>query len=183
MKVIPYHESQVRADQHFEIMKLIFAVWPLPDSSPEQWVKLAQDSWRNNERPDLRRFVIWEASKAIAHGQIFLRTIKWPEKELTVTALAGVCVDPVHQGKGLGKAIVRTALAEANKSDNPVVLFQTDVVEFYLKLGAREIFNRFYNSKNRGTPDANPWWASSVMVYPSTCDFPPGDIDLNGPGY
>jgi len=183
MEITQYQEHELRPVQFIGIMRLVYTTWPSPDTSPERLAEQAQNRQKAGETLGRRRFVVWQDTRAIAHAEIFLRTITCESSDLTITGLASVCVDQSYRGSGLGKAIVKQAFAEADKSGHPVLLFQTGIVEFYSKLGAREVSNRFYNSKNVENPDANPWWEPAVMIYPADCDFPQGDIDLNGPGY
>ena len=79
--------------------------------------------------------------------------------------------------------IARSAFERVDSQLFPISLFQTGVPNFYLKLGARVIDNRFVNSKNKAAPNENPWWDTSVMIYPSSYEWTEGTIDLNGSGY
>ena len=83
----------------------------------------------------------------------------------------------------MGRNVAGWAFEKAGQPGLEVVLFQTGVPGFYEKLGARCVSNRFVNSTNSEDPEVNPWWDEHIMIYPSTCDWPEGTIDLLGPGY
>ena len=55
--------------------------------------------------------------------------------------------------------------------------------EFYARLGARIVDNRFVNSTHVEDPEAYPWLADDVMIYPKHHPWPAGVIDINGPSY
>ena len=61
----------------------------------------------------------------------------------------------------------------------PVSLFQTDVPDFYVKLGGRVIDNPVINSVS----DAKPQWSSHLMLYPANANWPTGTVDLLGAGW
>ena len=83
----------------------------------------------------------------------------------------------------MGRNVAGWAFEKAGQPGLEVVLFQTGVPEFYEKLGARCVSNRFVNSTNSAAPEANQWWNEHVMIYPNSFDWPDGTIDLLGPGY
>ena len=78
---------------------------------------------------------------------------------------------------------IEEAMQRVDQGEFPVSLFQTPKPGFYEKLGARKVNNRFVNSKNEQDPEADPWPAEHVMIYPTPYPWPEGVIDLNGPGY
>jgi hypothetical protein len=119
---------------------------------------------------------------ALAHS--FGRTIARRGSELTVMALANVCVARRERGQGYGKVVTLAALRRVAQGDFPFALFQTtpQVEPFYRQLGATAVGNRFYNSLAQDA-DANPFWDPIVMLYPVTGDWNDSDIDIRGPGY
>lgn len=136
-------------------------------------------------------FVVWEGATPVATACTFPREIRTPRGPLTVLALAGVCSVPERRGDGLGRAITRAAFADVDSGRYPVSLFQTNVPDFYAKLGARVVTNPFVNSRfdpndpaqaGRGTRE-QPWWSTHAVIYPATYAWPDGEIDLQGLGY
>ena len=79
--------------------------------------------------------------------------------------------------------IVQEAFKRVDQGEFPVSLFQTTLPQFYEKLGAVEVKNRFVNSKNNDAPNANPWTDDHVMIYGNNSLWPEGQIDLNGKDY
>ena len=102
---------------------------------------------------------------------------------LEITALSGLCVSPDERNNGIGKYLVGKVFEAIDQSACPVSLFQTSIPLFYKKFGTRQIYNRFYNSRNKRNPQANPWWDPCIMVYPGHYAWPEGNMDLNGPAY
>lgn len=166
---------------------LIDRAFPEAPGPGEERVRRFLESRAKNE---LELFTVWAGDRAIASATIFPRTVQAESGMLTLMALAAVCSDPNSRGWGLGRAVVRAAFDEVDRGRFPVTLFQTGVPEFYRKLGARAVDNRFVNSRfdastatpGRGTAD-NPWWNPHVMIYPAAFAWPAGTIDLLGPGY
>ena len=105
------------------------------------------------------------------------------QKSETVLALAGVVCSPAHRGNGHGVAVVTDAFSRMDEQGLKLSLFQTEIPEFYEKLGSKRVQNRFVNSKNDDDPEANPWWNDFVMVYRADCDWEEGPVDLLGTGY
>ncbi len=155
--------------------------------SLEQRIEILLNSGRGQglETDSSRRFVIWDGPRAVAHAQTFIRVVKVDGQQIPVLALAGVCSDPTLRGKGLGAKVTRCAFEQLGDDGWPdISLFQTSVPGFYEKLGGRLVANPFVNRLNADDPQANPWRDDSVvMVYPATCDWPEGTVDLNGPCY
>jgi predicted N-acetyltransferase YhbS len=110
---------------------------------------------------------------------MFRREIFTTRGPLIVGALAAVCVHPGFRGRGWGADVVRAAWKYLPDIGAEASLFQTGVPEFYEKLGARLIHNRFVDVSG----PTRPFWDKCAMVYPATFAWPDGDIDLNGPGY
>jgi hypothetical protein len=61
-----------------------------------------------------------------------------------------------------------------------MILFQTTIPEFYIKLGAKVIHNQFITSKDERK---SPWWDDHVMVFPESTDLKDYVINLCGAGY
>lgn len=188
IEIIEFVESELTRDQAISILKLTIRVWP-KEKSLEQIAEEVIESARCDEKDQpATRFAIVDAGEVIAHARTFVREIFWladdgkDYQSANVLALASVCTDPDHRGKGLGVEIVKRAFDQVGR-DVPVSLFQTGVAKFYEKLGARVVQNRFVNKLNLENPDANPWKDQQVMIYPADADWPTAEIDLNGPGY
>jgi predicted N-acetyltransferase YhbS len=167
------------------IVRLIDVVWPSKDKTFRERVATTRARVEENIRSGLEvvRFVVWEGSSVVAHARTFPRKVHAPQREFTVMALAGVCVLPELRKKGLGRVVVERAFDRIDCGEFPVSLFQTSVPGFYLKLGAREVTNKFVSKLNKDDPDARPWWDPNVMIYPADVGWPTGVIDLNGPAY
>lgn len=127
--------------------------------------------------------LIWDNDELVAHAKIFPRVIFVGDQSLEVMALSGVCVSPVKRCEGLGRYLVKEAFGLIDQETYGVSLFQTGIPAFYKKFGAKEIGNKFYNSRNESDPRVDPWWDRFIMVYPGHYDWPEGSIDLNGPAY
>lgn len=129
---------------------------------------------------------MWYGEELAAVSMVFPRQIRTTQGPLRVMALAGVCTAPERRGQGLGAAVVRAAFDLVDSGMFSVSLFQTPVIEFYAKLGARKVTNRFVNSLWKpGDPHSatHPWWDPDVMIYPASAEWPEGEIDLLGAGY
>ncbi|MFW6061480.1 MAG: GNAT family N-acetyltransferase [Planctomycetota bacterium] len=174
---------------------------PLPDLTRADAValyRLAHIVWENAPDPEAKADALLAAAGGpsapgqlhlvrgsggiIAKAHSFGREIATPRGRLRVMALAGVCSAPDHRGEGLGKAVAQAALARVDGGEFPLSLFQTGVPDFYRKLGARCVGNRFVDSQ-ADDPQANPWWNDYVMIYPAEADWPEGEIDLLGPAW
>lgn len=119
----------------------------------------------------------------MAYARLFPRVITSLQGPLAVSALAAVCVHPDYRGRSWGAAVVRAAFDFLPEMATQIALFQTGVPQFYEKLGARRITNRFYDGTRADSLVRNPWWDDYVMIYPATFPFADGDIDLGGAGY
>ncbi len=179
--LLRYPPHALTPEQEQSLAALIELVWPAyPPGTPEAEARATRHA---APRPQRRVFIIWDGNRAVAHAESFARTIRTPEGTLTAMALAGVCVDPACRGRGLGHQVVTAAFSEVEEGRYPLALFQTGVPGFYAPLGGRTVDNRFFNRLAPDTPETNPWWESSIMIYPATASWPSGDIDLGGPGY
>jgi predicted N-acetyltransferase YhbS len=169
------------------IAELLIAIWPKPHRTVESRTAEILEQWKNYGGPDNlypRSFLFRENGRVIAHAQADPRTIHTPAGDLTILALCRVCTDPVVRGRKLGQAVVEAAFALVDNGTYPFSLFQTrnEVRPFYEKLGAVTIDNRLFNSQ-AADPTANPFWDPVTMRYPSSGNWPAGDIDTNGPGW
>ena len=166
-------------DEARAIAALIDATWPSPDLSPDDLV----DRLLHQGPSDRDAFTLWEDGALLAHAITFPRRILHDDGDLEVMGLAGVCVPPRHRGKGYGKRVVAEAFRQVTEGKYPVSLFQTGVPSFYARFGAVPVSNPFRNSRSDEDPSTSPWWEPHVMIYPDFVGWPPGVIDLNGPGY
>ena len=182
--------SEYRADGMTEelaapVAELLFAVWPESTKTLEirrQQILEPPSSYRTDPAT-IRRFVIWEDGRSLAHALTFVREIRTDDGPLSVLALAGVCTDPQVRGKGLGAEITRECFRQVGQAGWPTLsLFQTPVPAFYEKLDSRLVPNRFVD-RTAEDPEANPWRDKYVMIYPGGHQWPDGVIDLNGPDY
>jgi predicted N-acetyltransferase YhbS len=140
--------------------------------------------YRGTEGQFPRSYIIRDGDRLIAHVEISPRTIGTNVGDMTIGALAGVCTAPDVRGRGLGAILVRKAFELVDYGTFPFSLFQNSDSNrlFYEKLGARVIDNRIVNSLGED-PLKNPFWAQLAMVYPAAKPWPPGEVDLRGPGY
>lgn len=170
-------------EQVVSIVALLNRVWPDPRREAEELVDDFICRSRLPERAPNERVVIWEGERPLALADSYGRRIFTPAGEMIVQALNSVCVDPAFRGLGLGREAVLAAFARIGRGDFPLALFQTGVPQFYEKLGARRVNNRFINRRNPENPQVNPWWEANVMIYPAGAPWPEGIVDLNGNGY
>lgn len=146
-KVSEYREFELTREQFYEIAMLENGVWPHPVKSVAEQAREAFEFAGRNPDPRIRRFLVWEEERALAHTRIFPRTITTASGALEILALAGVCVLAEKRGEGYGRLIVERVFRVIDRSDFPLALFQTGVPGFYRKLGAKNISNQFYNSR------------------------------------
>lgn len=158
-------------------------VWPKPEEIARP-IEARIDSYYAHTPGNYEILLIESGGELLAHAEIFPRTVRTSNGEMEVMALASVCTPPDRRGEGYGRRIVRKALEQVDNGRFSVSLFQTGVPEFYAKLGAREVFNTFINSKGLDGVDHAPWWNPHRMIYPAHfAGWPDGGIDLLGPGY
>jgi predicted N-acetyltransferase YhbS len=184
-EVSTHRDANLTRGEIRAIVRLIADVWPSPDSSFAQRLQKFTGWVENNRRTgfDVISFIVWADGLAIAHARTFARRIHAESESLTIMALAGVCVAPDRRGEGLGQAVVMKAFERVNKGEFPLGLFQTQIPDFYRKLGCGCVTNRFVNRLNNENPDDNPWWDPHIMIYPGDSAWPDGPIDLNGTAY
>ncbi|HMP05690.1 MAG TPA: GNAT family N-acetyltransferase [Lacipirellulaceae bacterium] len=176
-----YTSAQAQA-----IAELLHQVWPKPNGTvaDRQRDLLAIGEEQDSPRQSApRSWVVLDDVRVAAHAMVFGRQIRTTQGDATIAALARVCVDANHRGRGLGELVVRAALATVDAGEFPWALFQTSrrVRPFYERLGAVETLNPIINSC--GEPKANPFWDEVVMHYGAADNWPTGTIDLRGPGY
>jgi predicted N-acetyltransferase YhbS len=175
------------ADQAMGIGKLIATTWPNPDKPVEYRAQQMLDAGQHYQGEALqapRSFVIRESGVIIAHSMLIPRTLGTTAGALTIAGLARVCCDPAQRGRGLGELVVKAVFELVDAGVFPFSFFQTTskVRSFYEKLGAAVATNRVVNSLAED-PRACPFWDEVLMRYPSSGDWPAGEIDLRGPGY
>ncbi|MEX0641961.1 MAG: GNAT family N-acetyltransferase [Pirellulales bacterium] len=169
------------------IGELLIAIWPKPGRTVETRTAEILGQWKNYRGPESefpRSFLVRDNGRVIAHAQADPRMVHTVAGDLKVLALCRVCTDPAVRGKNLGQAVVKAAFGLVDNGPYPFALFQTrqTVRPFYEKLGAAAVGNRFFNSLG-DDPTANPFWDPVIMRYPSTGDWPEGEIDIRGPGW
>lgn len=163
-------------DEMRAIAELVNATWPREAPVPGTRATPPREQ-------DKTHVTIWDGDMLVAHAAFFPRTVRHVAGELVVMALAGVCVPKDRRGAGLGRKAVLEAFRDVDTGLFRVSLFQTTVPDFYRRLGAVVVGNRFGNGRNASDPGKTPWWDPYVMIYPAWAGWPAGDIDLNGPGY
>ncbi len=173
--------EQLPAETIQGVRELCAIVWP-PALDESQGLEIDPE----NERPE--RFIAAVESKGriIATAEGFKRIVRTERGELRVLALASVCTLPECRGMGLGKRTVQTILKKVDDGLFPLALWQTGVPDFYSKMGAVQVHNRFINSRSATHPDRNPFWDVYQMIYAPGGGigvWPEGTIVLNGLGY
>ena len=129
-----------------------------------------------------RRFAIRHEGQLAAVCRIIPRRIQTQRGALDVLGLAGVKTHPELRLRGFGAAVVRAAFAHVDNGAFAVALFQTRVPGFYEKLGCRRVENTFVNSLAEN-PTGTPWWDPHQMIYPASCQWTEGLVDLLGPAW
>ncbi len=167
------------------LARLLVHVWPeRKDLETRRREHSAPVPAGPNPRQQPCVFVIRAEGEIVAEARAFPRTVRTPEGERVVLALAGVACHADYRGRGLGRRVVQAALSLVDDGDYDLALFQTshEVCPFYEKLGARTVDNRFANSR-ADDPDARPWWDDVVMIYPAGGHWIEGTVDLLGPAW
>ena len=160
-------------DRASAVLGLMRQVWEMEDPATDA------DTIKRWQLSNTHHFVICEADEPLAHAGLFVREIFTTRGSLFIGALGGVCVHPRYRGRGWGRDVACAAFDFLPQLCVSVSLFQTPVPDFYSRLGARLVTNRFYN----GSDVNDPFLESDKMIFPATFDWPEGDIDLGGPGY
>ncbi len=186
--ILTLDPATIRYEEARDVATLGNKVWPRDGFNPDAAARemLSKQQQGVYTRGEHQWYIIRELAtgKLIAYANTFPRTIAVNKQPMTILALAGVCSHPDFRGQGLGAAVVRAAFARIDQHAFPFSLFQTtdEYRGFYEHLGAAVIRNRIVNSLS-DKPDAYPFWDETAMAYPATRPFPPGTIDLLGPGY
>lgn len=176
------HLTEAEALPAAELLVKVF-----PRRKLDERLALFVNQWRDYRGPEAvfpRSVIIREGGRVIAHAGASPRTIGTSEGDLTILGLERVAVDPLERGRKLGQAVVRAAFDLVDHGPFSHALFQTShqVRPFYEKLGAGVVTNRIVNSL-ADDPTKNPFWDEVVMRYPAAKHWPPGEIDLRGPGF
>ena len=169
------------------IHKLRLEAWPHIAERKDGTAGFLMKHWRDYSGATQHRpiyHLAYAAGDLVAVAHTFAGTIARREGELTIMGLASVCVTKGERGHGYGRLVVQSAFARVDGGDFEFSLFQTTpaVEPFYLRLGAVEAPNRFFNSLAED-PSANPFWDPVAMRYPASGFWPTSDIDLLGPGF
>lgn len=160
------------------IVSLIKETWP---SSDGQIATMEEDIKRFfNSEPEEMHAIVKVLGVVTGYAKRFLREVTVDGKRIRNMALACVCVKKGYQKKGLGKKAVTKLFEAIDNGFFECSLFQTAVPQFYEKIGARKVVNRFVNSQ---TGTEYPWWDPNVMIYPEYFEIGNGVIDLMGKGY
>lgn len=184
-KIEAIQESDFSKTQLSALVRLLYEVFVKDERTFEQVLESVKEEMaqRIGTPGEATSLIIWENGRPIAHAGYFRREIFTEAGTLPVGALWGVCVAESHRGQGLGAQIVRAYLNLIDQGEYPVGLWQTGKPDFYRKLGARVVHNLYINSQDPENPQANPWGAEEIMIYPAEYPWPEGVIDLNGPAY
>ena len=177
MEIKIFNPRSIPENAILECQELLARIWPPKhDRTLEGKIQEYRDADEETEY-----FLGLIDDRIVAHTKIFPRTITTTEGDLTIMALAAVCVDPELRGGGFGKQIVSKAFEHVDSGAYPVSIFQTGVSDFYRKLNCRSVDNKFTNSQD--SEGKNPWWDVDIMIYPESYPWPTGTIDMNGYGY
>lgn len=175
---------KLSATENRAIMDLLAVVWPPTDmASTEEPVAAFCEARQRQGSSKARCFYVRRDDGMIAFALVFPLVVSAGPTDLPVWGLGNVCTHPDHRGHGWARKVLKAAFAHVDESPTPLCLFQTGILEFYEKLGARKVSNRFINSKAPERGDASPWWSPHIMIYPASAAWPEGTIDLNGPGF
>ncbi len=184
MRVARFGKEEINAELIEKAESLWAAVWPPSDPISEDRMERRLKRFKSIHS-SYRLHMLWINGQVVAQCSSFHREIEFlnSKKRLVQLGLAGVCSSPSHRGNGYGAAVVKDAFARLGEEKLPFSLYQTEVPQFYEKLGAKKVENRFVNSKSEEDSDANPWWNDFVMTYPAQAAWEEGSVDLLGPGY
>jgi GNAT superfamily N-acetyltransferase len=188
-RIICLDASNMTLEQAVALERLWRSIWP-PEDEPlserliEQYAreKLRLTRVQNTPLAQRRRvFAVHEGGQLVAASLVYPRHVFSRERGILVAGLAGVVTRPDHRGQGLGRAVVDAVFELVNRGEFECSLFQTTepVQAFYEKLGARRVYNEFYNSQDDDA-SCQPFWDPVRMIYPATYDWPSGPIDTQG---
>ncbi len=169
------HDDPNYATESVALLNLVFQVWPPERGDEVDKIPIIEKARQRKSH----HFVIFQEAEPVAIATLFVREIFTSRGSFPIGALGGVCVHPNYRGHSWGRDVVLAAFDFLPQLHVEASLFQTPVPDFYARLGSRLITNRFNNGLDPNDPFHDPY----KMIFPSTFDWPDGDIDLNGPGY
>lgn len=171
--------ADLPAEKISQLMSLKSTIW-LTELTPEGLIdEFRLLTKRRNNRTIL---LVESAGRIISHAEVFERRLSFAKDRITVGCLAGVCVAPAHRNNGIGTKISVEALRIATRANKRVALFQTNIPEFYKRLGCRIVSNEFIDS-TREDRNRSPWWQPHVMIFPSKFNWPEDRVEMNGSGF
>lgn len=178
-------ESELTEKKLVAITRLLYDVFVTDGRTFEEVLAAVKERMasRKGSLEETIKLVVWDQEEPVAHAGYFCREIYTQAGSIFVGALTGVCVRKSHRGKGLGRRVVKAYFDQIDQGVFSVGLWQTEVPDFYARLGARIISNPFFNSQNSENPHADPWPGEVKMIYPPDYPWPEGVIDLNGHAY
>ncbi|MDQ8205329.1 GNAT family N-acetyltransferase [Pelagicoccus sp. SDUM812003] len=187
MKLARLEATDLSDRRKAAVLELWQSVWPQKGATERSFEQRFADRWSPTpgERESEAFHLVELHGELAAVSRSFAREIAFldGERREKVLALASVCSDPALRGKGYGRLVVEDAFARMREDGFRWCLFQTGVPDFYRKLGAKLVQNRFVNSFSSQDPEASPWWDAYVMVYGEVELWLEGRVDLRGPGY
>lgn len=155
-------------------------VWPHnPCAAPKEI--MPEDAASRPER--ILAFVKEEGAIISGAEGFALKIFPQNGRPMTVLALASVCTHPDYRHKGLGERMVKAVLKRVDDGEFPVALWQTGVPDFYQRLGAKAVGNRFVNTAHPTDKGKTPFWDKVIMIYPAGASWPDGVIDIKALGY
>ncbi|MGD0339477.1 MAG: GNAT family N-acetyltransferase [Bacteroidota bacterium] len=164
------------------IIDLVIQIWPSKNGI-DNIAERTKSYMKENSTHFNKVILLWEDHTVAGHAEIFDREIFSNNRKIRNMALGGVCVRPSYRGKDFGKIVVQKVFHYIDIGQFECSVFQTNIPQFYDKLGAKIIYNKFFNSQNKGNDITIPDWGPYIMVYPKEYAFDNFDIDLNGNGY
>lgn len=177
-RLIQGYADEVDSATHEGIAALNSTVWPPNPDAP------AIEMTPVSERPDRYTVAVELEGRIVAAAEGFTREVSCGDRRMKILALCGVCTLPECRGRGYGAIVVKKVLELMDKGGYEAALWQTGVPDFYVKLGACEVGNKFCNSLHPNDKAKNPFWDKNIMLYPANCkNWPDGTIDLRGLGY
>lgn len=180
MQLFVYDRNQLSENDLRSIVYLSREIWPPPEGMIVTMEGDIAKMINVENRKIEKHFLLKENEKLIGYAKIFSREIKTDNKKINNMALASVCIKNEYRKKELGKLIVKAAFEFVDNKIFECSIFQTQAPQFYEKLGAKQIKNKFINSLNN---NENPWWDPYIMLYPKEYEITEKEIDLLGKGY
>lgn len=175
--------NEFEKDELLALARLLQSIWSPEDMhlSDEKTIEKFVNCQENKKTAEFT-YVVDDDGAVIGASSAFERTLFCNNKPLKVIAISGLCVTPDRRGKRVAIKII-AAQIKAIKKCNGLALFQTDKPNYYLKLNARLVTNRFFNSKDPDNPQKRPWDSKYVLFFPGDYDWPTGDIDICGSSF